>query len=183
MPPLPTTTLQTARLRLRPFTPADTAAIFALHSDPIVMRYMDFPPYTEPAQADDFITICQRVEQEGTGAKLAIERQTDGAFLGKCQIVNWNPTHRNAKLGYTLATPAWGQGIATEACRALLHWAFRALNLHRVQSETHPDNIASNRVLEKLGFIHEGTLREDCIVNDEISDSKIYGLLRRDWTV
>ncbi|GAA5264107.1 hypothetical protein ACOSOMT5_P0527 [Acidiphilium sp. MT5] len=182
MPPLPTPTLQTPRLRLRPFTPADIAAIFALQSDPIVMRYAERPPWTEQAQAERFITVSQEMAQEGRGARLAIERQTDGAFLGTCNIFNWNQTNRNAKLGYSLTTTAWGQGIATEACRALLHWAFRALNLHRVQSETHPDNIASNRVLEKLGFIHEGTLREDCIVNDEITDSKIYGLLRRDWT-
>ncbi len=65
--------------------------------------------------------------QEGRGAKLAIEHQTDGAFLGTCNIFNWNHTNRNAKLGYSLTTPAWGQGFCTEACRALLHWAFRML--------------------------------------------------------
>ncbi|WP_258060242.1 MULTISPECIES: GNAT family N-acetyltransferase [unclassified Arthrobacter] len=56
------------------------------------------------------------------------------------------------------------------------------LDLNRVQGETDTRNIASARVLEKLGFLREGELREDCIVNGEVSDSWIYGLLRRDWT-
>jgi RimJ/RimL family protein N-acetyltransferase len=59
--------------------------------------------------------------------------------------------------------------------------AFDTLDLNRVQSETDTRNTASNRVLEKLGFLREGRLREDCIVDGEVSDSFVYGLLRRDW--
>ena len=128
------------------------------------------------------MAICEQMAQEGSGARLAIERAADASFIGVCNLFNWNPTYRSAKLGYVLDIPAWGQGFATEATRALLQWSFNTLDLNRVQSETDTRNIASNRVLEKLGFIHEGTLREDCIVNGEISDSRVYGLLRRDWT-
>jgi RimJ/RimL family protein N-acetyltransferase len=53
--------------------------------------------------------------------------------------------------------------------------------MNRVQAETDTRNTSSNRVLEKLGFVHEGTLREDCIVNGEVSDARVYGLLKRDW--
>lgn len=70
---------------------------------------------------------------------------------------------------------------ATEATRALLEWAFATLDLNRVQAEVDTRNLASVRVLEKLNFEHEGTLREDCVVNGEISDSWVYGLLRRDF--
>ena len=83
-------------------------------------------------------------------------------------------------LGYCLDEPAWGQGFATEAAGTLLQWAFNTLNLNRVQSEADTRNAASDRVLEKLGFLREGTLRENCIVDGEVSDSWVYGLLRRE---
>ena len=84
-------------------------------------------------------------------------------------------------IGYCLDDAAWGQGFATEAADALLHWAFDTLDLNRVQAETDTRNTASGRVLEKLGFVREGTLREDCIVDGVVSDSWVYGLLRRQW--
>lgn len=177
---LPTPTLRTARLRLRPFTDADADALFALHSAH-VLRYWDSPPWSERARADSFIAKCQQLADEGTGARVAIDRDFDGAFIGWCALTRWNPGYRSASLGYCLDDAAWGQGYATEAARALLAWAFDTLDLNRVQAETDTRNLASARVLEKLGFVREGTLREDCIVNGEVSDSWVFGLLRRDW--
>ena len=63
----------------------------------------------------------------------------------------------------------------------MLQWAFDTLDLNRVQAETDTRNAASARVLEKLGFVREGTLREDCVVNGDVSDSWVYGLIRREW--
>ena len=63
----------------------------------------------------------------------------------------------------------------------MLQWAFDTLDLNRVQAETDTRNVASARVLEKLGFVREGTLREDCVVDGDVSDSWVYGLLRREW--
>lgn len=178
---LPTPTLRTARLLLRPFTEADTDAIFALQSNPHVLRYWDSPPWTERARAERFIARCRQMEQEGTGARVAIERVSDRVFIGWCCLVEWNPDYRSATLGYCLDDSAWGQGFATEAADALLQWAFDTLDLNRVQSDADTRNTASARVLEKLGFVREGTLRENCIVNGEVSDSWVYGLLRRQW--
>lgn len=179
--PLPTPTLHTARLRLRPFAPEDATDLFALHSSAYVLRYWDSPPWTEPARAERFLAGCQKIADEGSGARLVIERASDGAFLGWCGLTEFNPGHRSASLGYCLAEAAWGQGYATEAARALLQRALDALGLNRVQAEADTRNAASARVLEKLGFVREGTLREDCIVNGEVSDSWVYGLLERDW--
>ena len=179
--PLPTPTLHTARLLLRPFTAADTDAIFALQSSPRVLRYWDSPPWKERARADRFIATCKQMEHEGSGARLAIERTSDRVFIGWCCLVKWSPDYRSATIGYCLDDAVWGQGFATEAAGALLQWAFDTLDLNRVQAETDTRNTASSRVLEKLRFVREGTLREDCIVDGEVSDSWVYGLLRRDW--
>jgi RimJ/RimL family protein N-acetyltransferase len=102
-------------------------------------------------------------------------------FLGWCSLSRWNRDYRSAALGYCFREVAWGHGYATEAARAVLQWAFDTLELNRVQAETDTRNLASARVLEKLGFVREGTLREDCVVNGDVSDSWVYGLLRREW--
>lgn len=178
---LPTPTLRTERLRLRPFTAADADALYALHSNARVLRYWDSPPWKDRARAQRFIDVCRQMEQEGTGVRPAIERAADGVFIGWCGLIGWNPSYRSATMGYVLDDAAWGHGFATEAAGALLQWAFDTLDLNRVQAQTDTRNTASSRVLEKLRFVREGTLREDCIVDGEVSDSWVYGLLRREW--
>lgn len=84
-------------------------------------------------------------------------------------------------MGYCLTEASWGQGYATEAARSMLDWAFETLDLNRVQSEADTRNVGSYRVLEKCGFTREGTLCQDCIVNGDLSDSHVYGLLRSEW--
>ncbi|WP_030899098.1 GNAT family N-acetyltransferase [Streptomyces sp. NRRL F-5126] len=173
--------LRTARLRLRAFEDADANDLFSLHSSAHVLRYWDSPPWTERSRAEKFLATCRRMEQEGTGLRWAVDRVPDGAFIGWCTLNNWNPDFRSASLGYCYDDAAWGHGYATEAARALLDWAFDTLDLNRVQAEVDTRNGGSARVLEKLGFVHEGTLREDCVVAGDVSDSWVYGLLRREW--
>jgi RimJ/RimL family protein N-acetyltransferase len=177
---LPSPTLHTARLRLRPFDDADAEGLFALHSSAHVLRYWDAPPWSDRVRADGFITTCRQLEEQGTGARLAVDRASDGGFIGWCSLNRWNPDHRSASLGYCFRAEAWGHGYATEAARAVLSWAFDTLDLNRVQAETDTRNMASARVLEKVGFVREGTLREDCVVDGEVSDSWVYGLVRRE---
>ena len=178
---LPTPTLHTARLRLRHVNDADANALFALHSNDSVLRFWDAPPWSERVRAGRFIAACRQMAEDGTGVRLAVDRVCDGAFIGWCSLTRWNPDHRSASMGYCFDDAAWGHGYATEAAYALLQWAFDTLDLNRVQAQTDTRNAASARVLEKLGFVREGTLREDCVVNGEVSDSWVYGLIRREW--
>lgn len=179
--PLPTPTLETERLRLRPFTDSDGDEVFALQSDAEALRYWDSPPWTDRSAIARFLDGCRQMAEAGTGARVAVERTSDGEFVGWCTFNSWNPDFRSASLGFSFKRSAWGRGYATEAAQSLLRWAFETLDLNRVQAEADTRNAASARVLEKLGFVHEGTLREDCIVNGDVSDSWVFGLLRRDW--
>ena len=178
---LPTPTLRTDRLRLRAFADADADALYALHSNARVLRYWDSPPWSDRARAERFIAACRQMADEGSGARLAMDRLSDEAFVGWCSLTRWNPDFRSAALGYCLSDTAWGHGFATEGAGALLQWAFDTWDLNRVQAEADTRNAASARVLEKLGFLREGTMREDCVVDGEVSDSWVYGLLRREW--
>lgn len=173
-------TLLTRRLQLRPLTEADADCLFALHGSAEVLRYWDSPPWTEPSRANRFIAVSRQVAEEGSGVRMAVDRRSDTTFIGWCGVTQRHPDYRSASLGFCFAAAAWGQGYATEAADAILGWAFDTLDLHRVQAETDTRNLACARVLEKLGFLREGTLRENCIVNGEVSDSWVYGLLRKD---
>lgn len=179
--PLKTPTLPTARLLLRPFAETDADAIYALHSNARVLRYWDSPPWEDRARAQAFLAACRQMEADASGARFAIETLQPRAFVGWCAMFRWNPVYRSLGIGYCLDEPAWGQGYATEAVRAMLRWAYETLDLNRVEAELDTRNGASARVLEKLGFEREGLRREDCVVSGEVSDSWIYGLLRRDW--
>jgi RimJ/RimL family protein N-acetyltransferase len=77
---LPTPTLHTARLRLRALTSADVDALFALHSSAYVLRYWDAPPWTERARAERFIAACRQMAEEGSGARLAMDRVRRGVY-------------------------------------------------------------------------------------------------------
>ncbi len=176
-----TPTLETARLRLRPFNDTDADDLFTLHSNANILRFWDAPAWNDRGRAEKFIIASHQKAEEATGVRLAVERVADGAFIGWCSLHGWNPDFRSASLGYCYTDTAWGLGYATEAACGLLQWAFDTLDLNRVQAEVDTRNMASARVLEKLGFLLEGTLREDCIVNDEVSDSWVYGLIRREW--
>lgn len=178
---LPTPTLQTDRLSLRPFAETDADAIYALQSNRRVLRYWDSPPWTDRSRALAFLAACRQIQQEGSGARFAIESRESGSFIGWCAMFSWNAVYRSLGIGYCLDEPAWGKGYATEAVGAMLHWAYDTLDLNRVEAELDTRNDASARVLQKLGFEREGLRREDCVVDGEVSDSWIYGLLRRDW--
>ncbi len=173
--------LLTPRLRLRPLTEADADALFAVFSDPAVMRYWSTPPWAERQQALDLVSRDQAAHRRGEYLRLGIEPREGGAVLGTCTLFSWQRSNRRAELGYGLARAAWGQGLATEALTALLHQGFGPLGLNRVEADIDPRNTASARVLERLGFQREGLLRERWIVGDEVSDSALYGLLRADW--
>jgi len=88
---------------------------------------------------------------------------------------------RRAEIGYALGRPYWGSGYMHNAQQALLCYSFQTLALNRLEADIDPRNLASARTLERLGFKKEGHLRERWIANDEISDTYLYGLLRREW--
>ena len=181
MPSFSAVRLATARLDLRPLEAADTDAIFAMRSDPVIQRYGSHPPWTERQTAVDYIERNVRVMAAGTDAQFAIVRRADAAVLGTCTLYQLDAQCRLAQVGYALRVSEWGQGYAAEAVTTLLDWGFAQLDLNRVEADVDPRNVPSIRAMERLGFVLEGHLRERWIVGGEFCDSLIYGLLAREW--
>jgi ribosomal-protein-alanine N-acetyltransferase len=176
-----TKTLRTARLTLRPPRRGDEDDLFAIHSDPEVMRYFSEPPWTDPdrpaRQIDDDAGRFEREES----FRFAIVLNDTGRQVGNCSLHALHCQNRRAEIGYALARSHWGHGYMHEALQALLGFAFTDLDLHRLEADIDPRNVASATALQRLGFQPEGLLRERWIVDGKVSDSALYGLLRRDW--
>lgn len=170
------------RVRLRRFDEGDVPHLFALYSNEEVTRFLARPRMKEIGEAHEMWGRIEAANADGSSLQLAIERKSDGAFLGACLLFNIVTARAaRAEIGYSLAPEHWRQGYLAEALPALIDHGFEAMRLNRIEADIDPENTASARVLGKLGFRREGLLRERWIVRGEPSDSEIYGLLRNDW--
>lgn len=181
MPSFESTTLTTGRLLLRALVPADAAAMFAVFSDPEVVRYWSSTPWTGMEKAHQFVANAEEDWLSGAGLRFGIEVAATGELAGQVALHHFDQDNRRCEVGYALARQHWRQGYLTEALGAVLEHGFTALDLNRVEADIDPRNAASAKPLERLGFRQEGLLRERWIVGGEICDTAFYGLLRRDW--
>lgn len=181
MPSFSDLRFETPRLVLRPFRHADAPGLFAVFSDPEVFRYTPVGGWKHVDEAHNRIARDMAMMAEGTYVRLAVERKEDSRVLGEVLLFNLAPESRRAELGYALARAAWGAGYAREALPPLVAHGFRGMDLNRLCATIDPRNTASARVLERLGFRHEGTLRQNSICRGEVSDDARYGLLRAEW--
>lgn len=173
--------LETDRLRVRKLSSADQNDLFALFSDPEVTRFWAWPAWQDPLQAETFLADVEESYQIAKYAALGIELKASSRLIGTLTVLHYSAQCRRAEVGYSLARPMWGQGLMREAAEALIRYLFERLDLNRIEADIHPDNAASRKLLEHLGFRKEGYFRERWIVNGEISDSEMYGLLRSEW--
>ena len=128
----------------------------------------------------------RRKEQSGEWADhtewfgvTAVESKT-GAIVGDIAVF-MTANGKTAELGYTLHPWARGKGYATEAAARMIEHLVADVGVHRIEASTHPRNVASNRVLERLGFTLEGVKRESYWLGDAVSDDAMWGLLAREW--
>ena len=178
IPPMPT--LAGPRVRLRAFRADDADALFTVHSDPRVMRYWSHAPWTEREQAVARLAALERDRESSEFYQWAIAVDGDDRLVGTVSLFALNRAQKRAEVGYALASNVWGRGYATEALKLAVDFAFEALGVARLAADIDPRNDASCRLVERIGFVREGLLRERWHVAGEATDSAIYGLLARD---
>ena len=171
-------TITTPRLRLRAIGIEDVVELYAVFSDPEVVRYWARPALTDLAEA---VVMIEQRAREPSMLQWGIVRAQEDRLLGTCTLADIDLAHRRASIGYALGRDAWGQGIAREAVRALISYGFEAIELHRIGADVDPRNARSIRLLEEMGFAREGLQRECYLVGDEWQDTAMFGLLRREW--
>lgn len=174
-------TLDAPRVRLRGLEAGDVDALFAVFSDPDMMRYWSSPAMKERAEAEALLVRIQQGFTARTAYQWGVERKQDGRILGTCTLFHLDDKNMRAELGYALASAHWKQGYMLEALNSLIDHAFGPMKLRRLEADVDPRNVNSMRILDKLGFSQEGLLRERWNVDGEIQDSAFLGLLAREW--
>jgi RimJ/RimL family protein N-acetyltransferase len=152
---MPHSVLTTQRLRLRPRTMADLEACVAMDLDPDVHRFIygNRPP--DPAELRAQLRARIAAAWPPKGGIWVVEWQDAPGFLGWCGLFPLE-TSGLIEIGYRYLPHAWGQGIATEAARAVLDHGFRDLCFDPIVAVAHPANLASRHVLEKIGLKPRG---------------------------
>ena len=173
--------LQGQRVRLRGPRVEDADALFALFSDPEVMRYWSRPPMTTRGEAQGLIGEMLDSFEQRSLLNWMITTRDDDSVIGTCTLFRFDSRHRHAEVGYALRSDHWGQGIAREAVALALDWAFRRFDLQRIEADIDPANEGSRQLLLRLGFVSEGLLRQRFFVGDVVTDSELFGLLAEDW--
>ena len=151
--------LETERLFLHQETPKDAEAVFAVFSDPKVTQFHDLDTFTKIEEAFGVIERRAKRFEMGRGIRWGITHKQDNTLIGSCGFT-WDQQAIAADIGYELASSYWRQGIMTEALQTILQFAFDEMRLRFVTAEVMLDNIASKKLLSKLGFQSRGVLKQ-----------------------
>ena len=193
---VPSTPLETSRLRLRPMTSNDVAAAAAIRAQPEVYAYLSHGALT-PAQLEARLrlrmartNLANDTEREVQLVVEALGEDDDAAVvIGDCGFKvarawtqNDAPTDRLvARIHYAMSPLVAGRGLGTELVGALVAHLFGEPHVHRIQADVFADNVASRTVLERNGFRQEGYFVDDGIIDGKFVDACLYSLLRREW--
>ncbi len=174
--------LLASRLRLRPVIQADWQAVHALNSLPETNRYnpSGIPENIEQTQFAVDGWAAENQKEIGNGYFYVIELQEDSTFIGLLALVLGKGKYRNAEVWYKLHSTFWGQGYATEALRRVIAFGFGELQLHRIEAGCAVGNLASIRVLEKVGMQREARRRALLPLQGGWSDNFEFAILETD---
>lgn len=169
----PVIILETKRLLLRRQMIEDLDDLWALYCDPEITRYIPDAPRSLAEAREELewhMNGHPRFPELGLWATIHKE---SGKFIGRCGLIPWTINGQNeVEVAYTIAREYWGQGLASEAAQAILNYGFARLNLSRLISVIDPENVASQKVAEKIGMTIEKEER------DELGSFLIYSITR-----
>lgn len=173
-------TIELDGARLRPLCAADADALHAYLREPVVTELTSYPEISVPL-VEAMIERYRSRWAAGELSKWGIARERDDQIVGICGFNEWSKAHRWAEVAFDLAHGQWGRGLMRQALAAVLHWTYRQDQVDRIHAFVRVDNMRSQRLLERSGFVREGRLRSYRICRGQPHDYYIYSLLRADW--
>ncbi|MEM6845777.1 MAG: GNAT family N-acetyltransferase [Bacteroidota bacterium] len=173
--------LRSNSLTLRPFVREDLPSVLVLVQDKdVAATTLNIPyPCTEEA-INDWFRLQQQQLEEGKVLRWAVCLTKTNELIGTIKLAT-HPEYESAELGYWIGKPYWGNGYASEAARLIVDYAFRTLELNRIEAHAMTENVVSSKVLRKLGLQEEGYHPQLVKKWGEFKDVKTYGLLREQW--
>ena len=179
-PPYP---IETDRLSLRPLTAGDLDDVHAYYSRPEVTRYLywDTRDRERSREALDDYSRWTTLDGEGDGLVLAMVAREVGRVVGQVSLHWYSEEHRQGEIGFVVNPDYHGRGLAREAAAAMLRLGFEDLGLHRIAGRCDARNLASARLMERLGMRREAHLVENEFVKGEWTDELVYAMLEQEW--
>jgi RimJ/RimL family protein N-acetyltransferase len=172
-------TLKGPGVVLRPLTAAHAEDFWLSGRDPEIRRLTG--THRDFTREEIKAWVSSRAQQTDR-LDLAIHRRSDDAFFGELALLDLDPVNESVALRISLAGPAMtGQGFGTEAMRLTLNHAFATVGIHRVHLDVYAFNTAAIKTYERLGFIHEGRLREALLWDGKRHDALLMSMLRHEW--
>ncbi len=172
--------LQSARLVVRGITDADLGDLHEVSGDPEVTRFLPYPTWQTAADGQAWLQRMRGIEADGSGQQLVVVGLQAQKVIGTVLLFRHEPASARVELGYALGRRHWRSGLMREALQAVCAQLFDSLAIRRIEAQVNPDNLASNALLQKLGFIREGTLRKRWVSKGIAADTHFYGLLADD---
>lgn len=173
--------LTTTRLLLRQARPEDAPALFATFSDEETMRYYGREPMRTMEEAQQLVAGMADRYARRAAIRWCLTLKGEEQVIGSCGCHEFDQGFHRAEIGYEINRAYWRQGLMSEAVAAMLTYGFGELGLHRVEAMIDMRNEASRRLLLKLGFTYEGTLRERYAFGDTFGDESCFSVLQREW--
>ncbi|MBF7091475.1 GNAT family N-acetyltransferase [Flavobacterium sp. ALJ2] len=171
--------LKTERLFLKRITNEDANEIIALRSNPETMKYIPRPLIKTNEQALEHIAQINSITETNEGINWGITLKDNPKIIGFIGYFRIKPEHYRAEIGYMLLPEFHGKGIIPEAVKTVIDYGFNEMKLHSIEAVIDPDNLASERVLQKMGFVKEGHFKESEYYEGRFLDSVIYSLLNK----
>lgn len=172
---LPFPILKTSRLLLRQLTEKDAEAVLALRSDTNLMKYIPRPLLKNREEAIDFIANLDDKIEQGIGINWGIcLKDRPEKPIGIIGHYRLKPEHYRAEVGYMILEAYSGKGYISEALQVVMTYGFEQMHLHSIEAIVDPNNISSEKVLLKNGFVKEGHLIENEYFEGRFLDSMIY---------
>lgn len=167
---------------LRPLVEADAPRLYEVGADPEIWRYMP----VKIASEDDMAVWVRAAVAEMKAERAMVYTITETAtnqLLGCTRLFDFSAIHRHVEIGFTWLTPrVWRSAVNTNCKYLLLRESFESLGLVRVQLKTDRRNVRSQRAIERIGGVYEGTLRRHWVLPDgHIRDSVYYSILDLEW--
>lgn len=176
--------LETERLLLREFGPADVPAVFDIFSRDEVTRYHNVATMKALEEAEKLVEARSGLFARGLGMRWALVLKRGDGAIGSIGYYNLDRANRSVEVGYDLHPDMWHKGIMTEALTAVIDYGFGGdftYGLNRIEALTYVEHEASRRLLERLHFAEEGIRREYGWWKGGPHDLRCFSLLRRDW--
>ncbi|OXA75549.1 ribosomal-protein-alanine N-acetyltransferase [Flavobacterium aquidurense] len=169
--------IETERLVLRRITSEDVNEIFELRSNPETMKYIPRPLVKTNEDALEHIAMIEDKIITNVGINWGISLRDNPKLLGIIGYYRMQPENYRAEIGYMLLPEFHGKGIIPESVNRLIRFGFDDLKLHSIEAVIDPDNLASEKVLQKCGFIKEAHFKESDFYEGRFLDKVIYSLL------